>query len=102
MGVKLTFIKITQEGMLHNATNAELERCCVVIKKQLKGDGTGEQTMKIKAITKEGKPVVLINATCDGIMNIAITVDSDGKIEYWNAGYITVIDEDYIPKENRQ
>ena len=54
--------------------------------------------MKIKAITKDGKPVVLINAICDGIMNVVVTVDGNGKIEYWNAGYVTVIDEDYMPK----
>lgn len=54
--------------------------------------------MKIKAITKDGKPVVLINAVCDGIVNVVVTVDGNGKIEYWNAGYVTVIDEDYMPK----
>lgn len=58
--------------------------------------------MKIKAITKNGKPVTLINALCDGIVNLVVTVDSEGKVEYWNAGYITVIDEDYIPKEKQK
>ena len=74
-GGKLTFIKITQDIIWHNVINAELGRCCAVMKKQPKGGGTGEQTM-----SKEKQIDIFGNA-------VDVKPKTDKKKRKWENGF---------------
>lgn len=55
--------------------------------------------MKIKARTKDGEIVTIVGANTDGFAKWVTAIDTDGKFSFYNPSWLTVIDEEYLPKE---
>lgn len=55
--------------------------------------------MKIKARTKDGEIVTIIGTHTDFYVNAVACIDAKGKVKFLNSSWVTVIDEDYLPKE---
>ena len=58
--------------------------------------------MKIKARTKDGEIVTIIGTHTDFYVWSVACIDTKGKINFFNASFVTVIDEDYLPKEGEK
>jgi hypothetical protein len=58
--------------------------------------------MKIRARGIDGKIFTIVNVqvVLENHCDLAITVDKYGKLEVCDIGKLTIIDEEYLPKES--
>lgn len=55
--------------------------------------------MNIKAKTRDGEIVTIIGTHTDFYVEAVSCIDTKGRVKFFNSSWVTVIDEDYLPKE---